>query len=841
MLSLPLWSSEIARVLAVGIAALLTVAAYQVPWTYRVDLGGADAPYVDGFGPPQRFRQATWRWTDDASGLIFHDAGQIVGAGRSRLRMRVAAPRPEGAPAPVLDLALNGRPLARLSPTAELVEAVWTVDGREAGAGDWTLSLQSETFQKDSRRLGVQVDCVELELEDERGLAWPPLRTTALILATVLLLFGISRHRNRWTQAAPLAAAVALSGGIAFAREATVALLPALTACIAALVLSSHLRRRRWGTRTVEVFDRGGLRGAGVGAAVALALAGQVVLSLGGPVAAVALLIVGATTAALLVTTPCQQPAEGLSPRGETLVVAALVALAFAFRVYALEDVPFSLFRDEARHGLVALQILRDPTYRPVFVPPPVSQPAAYMYALAWVFGHWGASALTLRLVSAVAGALAVPLLWAFLRPPYGSGVALLAAFALATSSWHVAISRFAMPYVFPTLLALPAYGLLRRALQRGGARYFAGAGLAIGLAQYGAQTSRVLALVAAVMIVDALWTADRRDAMARRRIAIGGFLTATVAAVAAASLLSAARLDPGAFFARTQEVALWNGDSALGDYFPRILARNMFRYLGAFNVEGDWNGRHHLPGAPLLDPVSGVFAAIGALVVARTLRNRDARFMAIWFVAGLLPGILSADAPTALRILEAAPAVYAIAALGAVTVFEGTTRTFVTAALASAVLAFNAWTYFVQMYESPAVWRRGGAVASRLGETLGAARARGSLAPDAPILVPTALLASADDGDVLRFLTGDQAPIRVYDSGPMPSVGPAAIVVPNYADFWRLVAAKEPRYAPMVRIAEKDEQGWRRRLEPLLSGEVVAGSPFPGSHHPTFWLYLRP
>ena len=837
MLSSPLWSSEIPRALAVVAAALLTAAAYQVPWTYRVDLGGADAPYVDGFGPAQRFRLTTWRWTDDASRLIFHDAGQSVGRGPCRLRMRVAAPRPEGVTPPFLDLALNDRPLTRLSAPAEFVEGVWPVNGREAGAGDWTLSFRSETFQKDDRRLGLQVDWVEIE--PERGPVWPPLRTTTLILATVVLLSEVVRNLGRRASVVPLACAVALPGALVLAREATVALLPFLTALVTALALGSHFRHRRWGPRLAEGIDRAGLRGVGVGAGVALALAGQVVLSLGGPVAAVALLLLGVTAVVLLVATPFPQPTDWPPPRHEAIAVAILLALALALRLYALQDVPFSLFRDEARHGLVALQILRDSTYRPVFVPPPVSQPGAYMYALAWVFGRWGASAFNLRLVSAVAGCLAIPLLWAILRPLFGPGVALLAAFALAASSWHVTISRFAMPYVLPTLLALPAYGLLRRALQRGGSGYFAGAGLAIGLAQYGAQTSRVLGLVAAAMIVDAFRTADSDANAARRRIAAGAAMTLAVAFVVAAPLIAAARLDPGAFLARTQEVALWHGDSALGDYFPRIVLRNVLRYLGAFNVEGDWNGRHHLPGAPLLDPVAGVFAAVGVLMVLRRLGNPNARFVAIWFLAGLLPGLLSADAPTALRILEAAPAVYTVAALGIVSVFGGAWRSLVALPLVSAVLLFNVWTYFFRMYESPAVWRRGGAIGSRLGETLEEARARGEIAAGTPILVPTALLASADDGDVLRFLTGDRASIRVYDSGPMPSGRGAAIVVPNYADFWRLVAVQEPRYAPMVPIAEGDEKRWRGRLGPLLSGEGVAGRPFPGSHLPTFWLYL--
>ena len=39
--------------------------------------------------------------------------------------------------------------------------------------------------------------------------------------------------------------------------------------------------------------------------------------------------------------------------------------LALALRMWDLGGLPFGLWRDEARHGLVALRILDDPDYRP--------------------------------------------------------------------------------------------------------------------------------------------------------------------------------------------------------------------------------------------------------------------------------------------------------------------------------------------------------------------------------------------------------------------------------------------------------------------------------------------
>ena len=106
-----------------------------------------------------------------------------------------------------------------------------------------------------------------------------------------------------------------------------------------------------------------------------------------------------------------------------------------------------------------------------------MSQPAIYMYLLAWVFSYAGVSLASLRFVSAVAGALAVPFLFFLLRPSWGTRIATVAAFGFAVSSWHLTISRFAMPYVLPTLMAFPAYWLLRKALAEGGLLSFAGVG----------------------------------------------------------------------------------------------------------------------------------------------------------------------------------------------------------------------------------------------------------------------------------------------------------------------------------------------------------------------------
>ena len=83
------------------------------------------------------------------------------------------------------------------------------------------------------------------------------------------------------------------------------------------------------------------------------------------------------------------------------------------------------------------------------------------------------------------------------------------------------------------------------------------------------------------------------------------------------------------------------------------------------FNNEGDRNGRHNLPGEPMLDPVTGAFFVLGlVLAISRFRRPPEMLFVAV-FLVGLAAAILSVDfeAPQAQRAIGAAVAVFFFAA----------------------------------------------------------------------------------------------------------------------------------------------------------------------------------
>ena len=84
------------------------------------------------------------------------------------------------------------------------------------------------------------------------------------------------------------------------------------------------------------------------------------------------------------------------------------------------------------------------------------------------------------------------------------------------------------------------------------------------------------------------------------------------------------------------------------------------------FHHVGDPNGRHNLPGAPMLDPFSAALMLLGLVMSLWYLRSSSWFIMPIWLVVMLLAGILSLDfeAPQSLRAVGTLPAAYILAAM---------------------------------------------------------------------------------------------------------------------------------------------------------------------------------
>jgi len=357
-----------------------------------------------------------------------------------------------------------------------------------------------------------------------------------------------------------------------------------------------------------------------------------------------------------------------------TLALLALTIAAAVMRLYKLEMLPEGIWYDEAVNALIARQMRAEPGYTPFYLAE-TFHTAHHNYLVALAFTLFGESIGSARLVSAVAGILLVPagwlLGWEFFqtRPAHGrqqsrtgSTVPLLMAFALAALlafvPWSLNLSRIAVNYLFTPLFVVLATALLLRGLRTQSILAYAGSGFALAAGLMGYTSFRLFAPVLPLFVAAVLMY--RRDAW---RTCWQGLLTLTlVATIVAAPLLSFAVTNRDEFMQRASDVSLFKDKPA--EEHRDLLIENVRSHLLMFNVRGDANGRHNLPGRPILDPALGALFVLGVGLSLWRWRHPLHWLLLIWFAFTLLGGILSLgfEAPQSLRSNGALPAALLLA-----------------------------------------------------------------------------------------------------------------------------------------------------------------------------------
>lgn len=537
-------------------------------------------------------------------------------------------------------------------------------------------------------------------------------------------------------------------------------------------------------------------------------------------------------------------PATSLTRRAAAALLGAIVLLALALRLYEIDQLPFGLWRDEARHGLTGLRMAAETSYRPVYVTDlGVQLPGLGLAPFAVTLQLVGVHLWTMRLVTAVAGALTALPVYALvtrlttalerddssrepaapLSPP-ARGVGLLAALLLAISSWHITISRFSFPTVFEPLLTWTGLWLLDRALRPAGGRAGGAqavaltgalAGVCFGLAAHTYHTGRFAPLMGGLLALAML--IERRR---WRRWLPAVIPTALGCLLVLAPLIAYAMRQPDDFNVRVGTVFSLSASARQGQAPLAVLDESLRRHLLMFNVQGDLNGRHHAPGRPMLDYVTGLAFLLGIAALLRRIANWRSLFLLAALGLGLLPSALSVDSPHGMRAFEAAPLACAIAAIGLTELLrmlrpeEGRQPRpliwGVSAALALA-LCLNAWIYFAIMPPDREVFLSFRPVQSQMGAYV---RDTAGSPGGGRIFVPQGVA----DAEVFRFLTYGVA-VERFDGAELSSA-------PRPGDRFLLPGYKA---AALASYLGSDPR-------PLAEGPA-----FPDSSGPTFVVYQIP
>ena len=340
--------------------------------------------------------------------------------------------------------------------------------------------------------------------------------------------------------------------------------------------------------------------------------------------------------------------------RWELFLLLIIVLLGALARFYGLDVVPMGVWYDESDNAVWAREILMQNAFRPLYVSS-TNLPAHFLYFIALSFKLLGVNAVALRVVTAAFGTATIIGMWLLGRELGGRWAGLLSAGLLAASHWAINFSRLGMHGITTPFFAVFSAYLLLRGLRAGSRPTLAAGGLTLGFGLCFYAPFRLFPAVIVAFLLGKL--------LFERGFFKRGWLFALI--YIAGSVLAFAPVGQYAlshqqeFFGRQQQTSLFAGKTP-AQRWP-ALKSNTRVHLLMFNYQGDRNGRHNLPGEPMLDPIAGAFLPLGAAYVIARLHRPRQLMLATWGAVMLSAGIFSLDfeAPQSLRAIGSMPAVF--------------------------------------------------------------------------------------------------------------------------------------------------------------------------------------
>ena len=361
------------------------------------------------------------------------------------------------------------------------------------------------------------------------------------------------------------------------------------------------------------------------------------------------------------------------------VILFGIMVLATYFRVYRLAAVPAEMTSDHAEKLLDVQDILSG--QRPIFLTRNTGREAVQFYLTAFLvrFTPLQMNHLALKVGTALIGLLAIPFTYLLGKEFYGRNAGLLAAFFLAISHWHVAITRVGLRFPFTAAFATPALYFLFRAFKTGRRNYWLAAALFLGIGLHTYTAMRIvpllfILLVGLKMALDGLQTMRQRPVPGVNSLTPEFFYNALLAGFFTILLfLPLSRVivdDPEAFWLRMVSRAQATEPRAIGDLLWVFLT-NIRDALLMFNIRGDDVVVNTIPGSPVLGLISAALFILGLFYLLwRLIPHGDRRslYVLLSLFVLLLPSILSLaypqENPSVVRTGGAIPWVMLIVAL---------------------------------------------------------------------------------------------------------------------------------------------------------------------------------
>ena len=383
--------------------------------------------------------------------------------------------------------------------------------------------------------------------------------------------------------------------------------------------------------------------------------------------------------------------------------ILAVFGAAIFFRLWQLDSIPPGLYPDVAINGNDAMRTLKTGDFK-IFYPDNNGREGLFMWLISFSFLIFGASVWSIKIVAATIGILTgfgLYLLVKEILSKYAKGsekyIALLSAYFMAVSFWHVNFSRLGFRAILlPFILVFASYFLLkgfRIGLENppGGKKLwnFIAAGIIFGLGFYTYISFRLAILLLPIIIIYWFFAYRKKNLFKKFRFYTLCFLVSIFLIALPIGIYFL--LNPADFMSRTSGVSIFSQNNPLAAF-----GESLIKHLAMFNFYGDPNWRHNYSGSPQLFWPVGILFLIGLFVLikdfifgwknqncfSRAPRNSDedkncykfyfSCFILGWFFIMLLPSVLTIEGiPHALRAIGVVPAVYILAALGGWRIFE--------------------------------------------------------------------------------------------------------------------------------------------------------------------------
>ncbi|MFA5387387.1 MAG: glycosyltransferase family 39 protein [Candidatus Paceibacterota bacterium] len=354
------------------------------------------------------------------------------------------------------------------------------------------------------------------------------------------------------------------------------------------------------------------------------------------------------------------------------ILLFAVMALASFARIWQIDSIPPGLWPDEALNGVQAI-------YEPgkIFYPENQGREGLMMLLNSLSFQSLGISMFSFRLVPAIMGILTVLGVFLLAFELFRKkSLALLASFFVAVSFWHINFSRINFRAIIMPLVLSFSFYFLFLGIRKKNWRPFLLSGIIFGIGFY---TYTPFRLAPAILFLALFlwWLAARKEGSVKNFLQrsflmlLAVFFTALPIGL---YFLSGHMQD---FFGRTGGISVF---SQPNPFFAFL--ESMARHLAMFNIYGDPNMRHNYSGDPQLFWPVGLLFLIGFYLLSKKgwKALKEKKWMEclpyatlfVWFFIMILPGALTYEGlPHSLRVIGIVPAVYIIAALGGIFVFE--------------------------------------------------------------------------------------------------------------------------------------------------------------------------